>query len=447
MDEAPFKRIVDDLRSESQQMASNFREAAASLHRGGGPGRGGAPAGGLTDPVRLKRLLVTLLKVLIVVELVSALLQGIEGGSWARFGIDLVVAGLLYVLWERILALVREQKLSARARVESAPQSTRLWDALVFSLLWSDEIYTDIPEDRRRLVVISYTLITLGLLAVFLNIGTGLMPLVIAGMLVLAAVNLVVWVVSLERGEKESLKTELRLARELQMSLIPKEVPATAGLDVAGMCVPAHEVGGDLYDYPALGSGGELFGVSIFDVSGKGMQAAMSALFTSGALASEVRQSGSPAEILTRLNRAVCAHARRGHFVAFLLAAIDPARKTLTFANAGQMRPLVYSRGEVRWLESAGVHFPLGMKNDITYEERVVELQAGDAVVLLTDGFTEAMNALQEMFGAERIEHLIREHGDRTASALLAGVADAVKRYVGDAPQHDDMTMVVTRIT
>ncbi len=150
------------------------------------------------------------------------------------------------------------------------------------------------------------------------------------------------------------------------------------GLDVAGMSVPAREVGGDFFDYSCLGGGETKFGIPVFDVSGKGMQAAMSAVFTSGAFASEAKQSSSPADILTRLNRAVCSHSRRGHFVAFLLTAIDQQTRCLTFANAGQTRPILRSNGTVQSLDSVGVHFPLGMKEDSLYEERTVQLQPGD---------------------------------------------------------------------
>ncbi len=272
------------------------------------------------DPIRYRKVLTTLLKLLVVFELISALSEGLQANNWSRFGFDLIVAGMLYIMWERIRLVLRTQKEEIRKKMEKPAQDIRLLDAMMFSLLWSDQIFQGIPEDRRRLVVTSYTLITLGLVAAFVKIGTGLMPLVVAGALVLAAVNLVTWVVSQEREERETLKTELKLAHDVQMSLMPKGRPEVQGFDITGMSVPAREVGGDFFDYSCLGGENSRCGIPVFDVSGKGMQAAMSAVFTSGAFASEARQSSSPAEILTRLNRAVCSHSRRGHFVAFLLA-------------------------------------------------------------------------------------------------------------------------------
>jgi sigma-B regulation protein RsbU (phosphoserine phosphatase) len=271
---------------------------------------------------------------------------------------------------------------------------------------------------------------------------------VITGVLVLGAVNLLVWVVSAERGERESLQTELRLAREVQSSLMPAAQPGVPGFDIAGFASPAREVGGDLYGYAWLEEKESLFGVSVFDVSGKGMQAAMAAVFTSGAFASETRVTSLPGEILTRLNRAVYAHSRRGHFVAFLLAALDVRTKTLSFANAGQTKPLLRSGGRVEWVDSVGVHFPLGMKEDTVFQERTIPLASGDVLALLTDGFTDAMNDRREMFGAERLQRIL-ESSDidgMPASVVLERCVAAVQEHASGAPQHDDMTMVVIRV-
>jgi serine phosphatase RsbU (regulator of sigma subunit) len=402
----------------------------------------------VVDPIRFKRILIRLLKILVVIELVSAFFDGFANRDWSRFGIDLVIAGVLYVAWDRIMTTVRNTKEEYRKKMETAPQAIRLWDALIFSLLWSDEIYGEIPADRRRLVVISYTLIALGLIAAFLKIGSGLMVLVISGALVLGAVNLATWVISLERTEKETLQTELRIAHDVQVALMPKEHPTLPGFEIAGMSVPAREVGGDHFDYSRPGGEDGKFGISIVDVSGKGMQAAMSAVFTSGAFASESKQSASPAEILTRLNKSVYLHSKRGHFVAFLLAVLEPGAKRLTFANAGQTKPLVRSGTTIRWLDSVGVHFPLGMQADSVYEEQTVALQSGDILFLLTDGFTEAMNARQELYGTDRIEQALRQPGleQLNAERLLDHLTNNVRNYVHDAPQHDDMTMVVVKV-
>jgi len=442
----------ETIQQEIHKFISPFREVGEGMKMARASG---GPAGPvrhamrlpLVDPVRFRRVLVSLLKLLVLLELVSAFAEGLSTQRWERFGIDLVVAGTLWVLWGRITALVREQKRSARAKIEAGADTLSFWDAVVFSLLWTDEIYQDIPADRRRLVVISYSMIALGLVVAFLNFGVGLMSLVVSGALVLGAVNLVAWLVSVERGEKETLKTEMRLAREVQMSLMPTGDPDTPGLEVSGVSMPAMEVGGDLFDYRMLGDPPGLFAVAVVDVSGKGMHAAMSAVFTSGAFATEARQSVSPADIMTRLNRSVHAHTRKGHFVAFLLAAYDPATSTLTFANAGQSKPLLYAGGRCEWLDPVGGRFPLGLQADSTYGDRSVVMGAGDFVMFCTDGCADAMNSAQEMYGTERIERFIaREAAANPAARVLVDrlLAD-VRAFTGEATQHDDMTIVVLK--
>jgi sigma-B regulation protein RsbU (phosphoserine phosphatase) len=275
-------------------------------------------------------------------------------------------------------------------------------------------------------VVISFTLIIFGLLALYWSIGPSLMPLVIAGALVLAAVNLLAWVVSLERGEKESLQTELKIAHDVQVALMPTEQPRVPGFDVAGMSLPAKEVGGDHFDFACLNTDKSKLAISVFDVSGKGMEAAMSAVFTSGAFASEIRECLSPAMLLTNLNRSVFTHRKRGHFVAFMLTVIDTATKSITYANAGQTHPLLLSDGSLQWLSPEGVHFPLGM------QEQTVE----------------AMNTQGELFTSERLEQVVRSMDAKNLKAeeILHFVTQQVQAFVGNAPQHDDMTMVVVKV-
>jgi serine phosphatase RsbU (regulator of sigma subunit) len=401
----------------------------------------------MIDPIKFRKILLQLIKVLVIIELVGAANDGVSGQGWGRLGVDLILAGVLYITWERITAAIGEKRAEFRQKIERTPDQIGLFDALAFSLLWSDSIYENVPKDRLRLVVISYTLITLGVVAAYVKIGPGLMPLVVAGTLVLGAVNLVTWVVSLERGQKESLQTELRLAHDVQMALMPKSDPAVPGFEIAGLTVPAEDVGGDLFDYTAMAAGNGRLGVSVADVSGKGMEAAMSAVYVSGALAAESRQADSPAAVLTRLNGSVVRRSRRGQFTAFLFAEINPSDKRVSFSNAGQTKPLLKTARGVEWLDGNGIRFPLGMKEDSRYENRDLVLSPGDILVLLTDGFTEAMNPSQEVFGEERIQSILErpETGTFSARGIVDQIAGAVRLHAAGAPQHDDMTIVVIK--
>jgi serine phosphatase RsbU (regulator of sigma subunit) len=448
---AEINNFAKELKTEVQNLKESIRKDGFIRYiLGSGEKASTKGSPDLMDPVKFKRILIRIIKILIVVELFGALIDGTSQGNWNRFTNDIIIAGILFLLWGRITTLLRTKKEEYRRKMDITNQNLKLKDALIFSLLWSDEIFSNIPNDRRRIVIISYSLIAIGLLVAITRIGgSGLMPLALSGALVLAAVNLLIWVVSLERGEKETLKTELKLAHDVQVSLMPERPPMIQGFDIAGISLPAKEVGGDHYDYAFVDTDEKQLAISVFDVSGKGMKAALSAVFTSGAFSSEVKQCCSPAEILTRLNKAVYSHTKRGNFVSFLLTVLNIPEKSITISNAGQTRPLLLSASGFQWLDWVGVNFPLGMKEDSIYQERTIQLQSGDTVFFFTDGITEAMNIKEETIGQERIEQYLRnvDMNHCSANEVLQNTIDHVKSYAGSAPQHDDMTMVVVKVT
>lgn len=207
----------------------------------------------MIDPVKFKKILIAVLKLIILVELFSALSEALGDERWGRFIFDCIIAAVLYFTWDWLTAILRNKKQEYKRRIETAPHDIKLREAFIFSLLWSDEIYADIPVDRKRLVVISYTLIALGLGAAFLELGSGLMPLVVASALVLAAVNLLSWVVSLERSAKEALEVELKLAREVQSSLLPLNPPCCSGLRYRRKDDPRGNGGRRLFRFHSVG--------------------------------------------------------------------------------------------------------------------------------------------------------------------------------------------------
>ncbi len=148
----------------------------------------------MVDPLKYKRILSVVIKILIIVEFLTAFGKGTQG-NWSRLAIDLILAGVVYLAWDRLKYAVAERKQLSREKIEQSMEHIRVWDALVFSLLWTDEIYRDIPEDRNRLVVISYTLIAIGVIAASFHLVDGFMQVVVVGGLILGAVNLLAWVV------------------------------------------------------------------------------------------------------------------------------------------------------------------------------------------------------------------------------------------------------------
>jgi len=248
-----------------------------------------------------------------------------------------------------------------------------------------------------------------------------------------------------EMAQRERMNRELEIAREVQEHLFPQRLPAVPGLDYCGHCRPAREVGGDYYDFLELPDG--TLGIAIGDVSGKGVGAAlmMASLEASlRALASVVRD---PAELMGRVNMLVCQASSASRFATLFYAEYDPTTRRLTYVNAGHNPPIVIRNNpgmcRVLRLETGG---PVIGLLPAPYEQGEFLLEAGDLVVLFTDGISESMNVRDEEWGEERLIELAKTcHGlpatEGTSRILAAAVA-----FAGSAPQYDDMTLVVLRV-
>jgi sigma-B regulation protein RsbU (phosphoserine phosphatase) len=248
-------------------------------------------------------------------------------------------------------------------------------------------------------------------------------------------------------SERERLQEELKIARDVQMSLLPKTTPRVAGLDIAARCVPAQEVGGDYYDFVQLG--GDRLGVVIGDVSGKGTEGAFYMTLTKGFLKAVVRATESPAVILTQANELFCENVERGNFISMVYASIDARVSRVTFARAGH-NPVILYRARLsaaEFFQPKGI--ALGLESGEifakTIEEVSVSLEPGDVLILYTDGFGEAMNPKGEEYGEVRLQESIVRLAGHSAEGILSGVLADVRSFVGRAEQHDDMTMVVVK--
>lgn len=396
----------------------------------------------MIDPVKFKKILVTVLKLLVVVELISALSEGLGKGQWQRFAVDLVIAFVLYIMWDRFRAIVQGKKQEYRHRIETSPENIKLREALIFSLLWSDEIYADIPADRKRLIVISYTLIALGLLAAFVEFGSGLMPLVIAGALVLGAVNLLTWVVSSERSQKEAIEMELRLAREVQSSLLPLKPPQVRGYDIAGRTIPAHEVGGDYFDF--IPTDEHKLSIVVADVSGKGLPASLLMANLQATLRSQAILNAPPHLCIDRTNKLLFQITSTERFVTVFYGVLDAWNHTVQFCNAGHPPPLLF-HDHVPPLRLDAGGLILGVKEDAEYKYGSIEITANSVLVICSDGVTEAVNAKGELFGEERLVDLIHRYRHLTAKDLLDTIISEVDSYTSDSHQVDDVTLVVVK--
>lgn len=249
--------------------------------------------------------------------------------------------------------------------------------------------------------------------------------------------------------QKGRMEEELKIAHDIQMSMLPDKAPQLEGLKVAARTVPAREVGGDFYDFvefSADGGPGRL-GIIIADVSGKGVSAG---LLMAGARSTyRVLLDADPPirEVMTLANQRLHRDIRKGMFVALLYAVFDPGARSLTLSNAGQTQPILCAPGaEPSYITTEGDTFPLGILPDCDYQETKLSLSDENVVVFYTDGAVEAMNAERELYGFDRFRASVHEGRDLDAPALLDKLFDDIARFVGGTEQHDDTTIIVARV-
>jgi serine phosphatase RsbU (regulator of sigma subunit) len=249
-------------------------------------------------------------------------------------------------------------------------------------------------------------------------------------------------------SERERMQKELEIARNVQVGLLPKDNPEIKGFDISGTCLPAKEVGGDYFDFVTLGP--NKLGIAIGDVSGKGVPAAIYMTLTKGILQSHADDTVSPRLVLNKVNRLLYRNIEKNSFVSMFYAVLDISEKNLTFARAGHNPGIIINQndGSNQELNTDGI--ALGLEEGTVFnqmlKEHTIDLTSGDTLVFYTDGFTEAMNSVQEEFGEERFIDLISSNRNLSAQKLIEILVNSVKDFSGEAPQHDDMTVVIIKI-
>jgi serine phosphatase RsbU (regulator of sigma subunit) len=240
--------------------------------------------------------------------------------------------------------------------------------------------------------------------------------------------------------ERERIEQELRTARMIQQTFLPKEAPSLDGWYLTEYYQPAREVGGDFYDFLSLPDG--RLGVVIGDVTGKGIPAALLMTASRTMLRSVAQQLASPGEVLAQVNQLLRDDMPVGMFVTCFYAILDPESGRLRYANAGQDLPAIRRGGsEVGELRATGM--PLGLLPDTRYEEAETALAPGDLLLFYSDGLIEAHNPEREMFGLARLRSVLAETIPPVGPALLEGLRQALATFTGASwEQEDDVTLV-----
>lgn len=242
----------------------------------------------------------------------------------------------------------------------------------------------------------------------------------------------------LER-EQQQMEKELLLARDIQMRLVPEHPLDLGPWRAEGRLVPAKQVGGDYFDYFTLG---DRMVVVLADVSGKGVPAALLVSTVQGTLRAFADGRRSPAEVIRELNRVVARQAGAGRFVTLFYAELDPGTRELRYVNAGHNYPLLRrADGAIEALVTGGV--PLGLFEVTDYEESVVPFGDRDALLLFSDGITEAMDMFRAEYGDARLGALWSAHAQDGPGRFVGRLVDDVAEFRGAAAQSDDMTVVV----
>jgi sigma-B regulation protein RsbU (phosphoserine phosphatase) len=243
------------------------------------------------------------------------------------------------------------------------------------------------------------------------------------------------------KGEAR-MERDLQAAKRIQGALLRPVPTDDYGLDVAARYVSAREVCGDLYEF--LRYGPQQLGVALGDVSGKGTAAALYGAVAIGIMRSLAPQKLQPAEMLRQMNHLVSERRIEGRFMTACFATWQKGRQKLRVANAGQSQPLLYKGGRCDKIDLAG--FPLGIFEEVQYDDWSVTLEVGDILVFHSDGIAETANTEGQFFGTSRIMRLIEQHHERNSAEIADLVLREVDWFTQSAPLSDDRTLVVLKV-
>jgi sigma-B regulation protein RsbU (phosphoserine phosphatase) len=246
-----------------------------------------------------------------------------------------------------------------------------------------------------------------------------------------------------EAVEKQRMEKDLELARSIQKNLLPNKIPKLKNFEIAAFNESARQVGGDYYDVIKLNDEKTL--VAIADVSGKGVQAALMMANLQAFLKSISKQNIALDEATNLINDLVSENTMMGNFITFFWAVLNEKEKKVTFVNAGHNPPLLIRNGEIKKMKKGGMILGV-METTIPYEATNIIVEPKDAIILFTDGVTEAMNTLNQEYTDERLEELAKLNSSKSADELLKVIRHDVLEFTQNAEQSDDLTALVIKV-
>jgi sigma-B regulation protein RsbU (phosphoserine phosphatase) len=240
----------------------------------------------------------------------------------------------------------------------------------------------------------------------------------------------------------QRMKEQLDLARTIQIDLLPKISPVIEGYDIAGSSIPAQTVGGDYFDFVTIDSSHLV--LCLGDVSGKGLPAALLMANVQATTRGISLVASSPGDCIQRSNNLLFQSTSPEKFVTLFYGLLDTHNHHLTFANAGHDNPMFFNKEkELQRLKSGGP--PLGIVPNFAFEEETILINPGNTLIIYSDGITDAMNSNQELFGEERLMHIIINNQTISSKELIDKIHITINEFIGKTPQMDDMTLIVVK--
>jgi len=239
-----------------------------------------------------------------------------------------------------------------------------------------------------------------------------------------------------------SLKEEMRMAREIQLNLLPDQIPKISGYQISATNIPAKSVGGDYYDFLSLSR--NRLGFCIGDITGKGMPAAMLMANLQATFRSQGLIYEDCSTCMQGTNKMLYRSTESTKFATFFYGILDVEKSTICFANGGHDAPLLFHEDEnPQHLKATGLL--LGVMAETDYSEQMISLEPNDILVLFTDGITEAMNQQGDLFGLDRLIEIVTLNRNRSAQKILDSILQDIRKHAKDASQSDDITVMIVK--